>query len=43
MYRAVCWWCLETGVDLSDEAAVAAGGPATRRWLMVTDPGSGRA
>lgn len=23
MYRAVTWWCLEEGVDLSDEAAVA--------------------
>lgn len=23
MYRAVCWWCLERGVDLSDTAAVA--------------------
>lgn len=23
MYRAVCWWCLETGVDLGDEDAVA--------------------
>ncbi len=39
MYRAVCWWCLETGVDLTDEAAVAT---AARRivLLMGTDPGA---
>lgn len=24
MYRAVCWWCLEQGIDLADTAAVAA-------------------
>jgi CMP/dCMP kinase len=24
MYRAVCWWCMEAGVDLADTAAVAA-------------------
>jgi cytidylate kinase len=24
MYRAAAWWCLETGVDLADEAAVTA-------------------
>jgi CMP/dCMP kinase len=37
MYRAVCWWCLETGVDLSDEDAVAR---AARELplVMVTDP-----
>lgn len=23
MYRAVCWWCLERGIDLEDTAAVA--------------------
>ncbi|MFP5335412.1 MAG: (d)CMP kinase [Actinomycetes bacterium] len=23
MYRAVCWWCLERGIDLKDTAAVA--------------------
>ena len=37
MYRAVCWWCLETGVDLFDEDAVAR---AARELplVMVTDP-----
>jgi cytidylate kinase len=39
MYRAVCWACLERGVDLSDEAAVA----DVARGLdleMGTDPDS---
>lgn len=37
MYRAVCWWCLDSGTDLADTAAVA----AAARSLdleMVTDP-----
>lgn len=28
MYRALTWWCLQTGVDLSDAEAVAAAGLA---------------
>jgi cytidylate kinase len=37
MYRAVTWWCLEEGVDLDDQSAVAA---ATRQMPleMGTDP-----
>ena len=39
MYRAVTWWCLEEGVDLLDQEAVA---QATRDipLEMGTDPGS---
>ena len=37
MYRAVCWWCLETGVDLSDEDAVARAAHDLP-LVMVTDP-----
>jgi CMP/dCMP kinase len=37
MYRAVCWWCLETGVDLSDEDAVARAAHDLP-MVMVTDP-----
>ncbi len=38
MYRAVTWWCLEEGVDLADQEAVA---QATRDipLEMGTDPG----
>src|SRR5690349_16062944 len=37
MYRAVTWWCLEEGVDLDDQSAVAV---ATRQMPleMGTDP-----
>jgi CMP/dCMP kinase len=37
MYRAVCWWCLESGVDLADPDAVAR---AAREIDLVvgTDP-----
>jgi len=37
MYRAVCWWCLETGVDLADSAAVAAAARSLD-LVMGTDP-----
>lgn len=37
MYRAVCWWCLERGVDLGDAAAVAAAARALP-LEMGTDP-----
>ncbi len=37
MYRAVCWWCLEHGVDLADQAAVAAVARALDLH-MGTDP-----
>lgn len=37
MYRAVCWWCLESGTDLADTTAVAAGARALD-LEMGTDP-----
>jgi cytidylate kinase len=37
MYRAVCWWCLEHGVDLADADAVAAAA-ADLDLVMGTDP-----
>ncbi len=37
MYRAVCWWCLEQGIDLADTAAVAAAARAMD-LRMHTDP-----
>ena len=37
MYRALTWWCLDQGVDLHDEAAVAAAARALP-LTMVTDP-----
>ena len=37
MYRAVCWWCLDRGVDLGDAAAVAAAARGLR-LEMGTDP-----
>lgn len=41
MYRAVCWWCLERGVDLADTGAVA---EAARRLplQMGNDPAAPR-
>lgn len=36
-YRAVCWWCLDQGIDLGDPAAVAAAARALD-LEMVTDP-----
>lgn len=41
MYRAVCWWCLERGIDLTDVEAVAQ--EARRLPLqMGTDPAGPR-
>jgi len=37
MYRAVCWWCLDQGIDLGDSGAVAAAARALD-LQMVTDP-----
>ncbi|GAB3597796.1 hypothetical protein GCM10027446_26500 [Angustibacter peucedani] len=37
MYRAVAWWCLEQGVDLGDQQAVAAAARETP-LVMGTDP-----
>ncbi len=37
MYRAVCWWCLEHGIDLSDQDAVAAAARSLE-LRMGTDP-----
>ena len=39
MYRAVCWWCLERGIDLADTVAVAAAARALD-LEMGTDPDS---
>lgn len=38
MYRALTWWCLDQGIDLADQAAVA---DASRRLPLVVgmDPG----
>ncbi|SDQ39090.1 (d)CMP kinase [Quadrisphaera sp. DSM 44207] len=41
MYRAVCWWCLETGVDLQDAEAVARAARALD-LRMVPDPAAPR-
>ncbi len=37
MYRALAWWCLERGVDLTDREATAAAG-ATLPLEISTDP-----
>jgi cytidylate kinase len=41
MYRAVCWSCLEAGIDLADEQAVA-GHARAMALTMVTDPSGPR-
>ncbi|WP_461021494.1 (d)CMP kinase [Thalassiella azotivora] len=40
MYRAVCWWCLERGVDLADQEAVAEAARTVplRMGTAPTDP-----
>lgn len=38
MYRALTWWCLDQGVDLTDRAATAAAGERLPLTL-TTDPG----
>ena len=37
MYRALAWWCLDTGVDLRDRDATAAAGEALP-LVITTDP-----
>jgi cytidylate kinase len=40
MYRAVCWWCLERGIDLTDAPAVAQTARTIPLWMGTapTDP-----
>ena len=40
MYRAVCWWCLDRGIDLTDAAAVAQAAREVPLWIGTapTDP-----
>ncbi len=40
MYRAVCWWCLEQRIDLSDKRAVAEAARSIPLWMGTapTDP-----